>query len=183
MKYQKIVQKDYCCTAACLEMILNRHHIYHEHQEEIAYQLGLIVPPEYKDYFKKVRIGKKPSSGYGTQIHKDEFSINHYFQSNQIPMEEEYYYILNKQEVYEFLSKHENDDVIICLHCGILYGKDYANWGHMVLFEYLDGEDIIILDPSPKRNYERIKVEDLINAIKVHGKDNGAGFWLIKKIN
>ena len=53
MKYKKIVQKKYCCVGACLEMVLNRHHIKNSGQEDIAYQLGLIVPYEDKDDYKK----------------------------------------------------------------------------------------------------------------------------------
>lgn len=102
MKYKKIVQKKYCCVGACLEMVLNRHHIKNSGQEDIAYQLGLIVPDEVKDNYKKVWSGKKPIAGYGTQIQEEQYSINHYFNENKIPLVEKYYYITDYEEAKGF---------------------------------------------------------------------------------
>ena len=68
--YQPISQKPYCCVPASLSMILNRRGIRHENQEKIGYDLGLIVSSEKSHLFTKVRTGKKPLAGYGTQINK-----------------------------------------------------------------------------------------------------------------
>ena len=76
IKYKKITQKPYCCCGACLEMILNRHKITNKGQEDIAYELGLVVPEKDENLFKKARIEEKPIAGYGTQIQKEEYSIN-----------------------------------------------------------------------------------------------------------
>ncbi len=52
----------------------------------------------------------------------------------------------------------------------------------MILFESIKDDIITILDPSAKRNYENIDMERLSKSISVHKKENGAGFYLIKKI-
>ena len=77
--YKLIKQKPYCCVPVCISMILDRRKIKHGSQEEIGYELGLVVLKEKTHLFTKVRIGKKPVAGYGTQINKEKYSINNYF--------------------------------------------------------------------------------------------------------
>lgn len=79
MKFKIIKQKPYCCVGTCLEMILNRHNIYNNGQVDIACELGLIVPTSYKELYHDAIIGNKPNAGYGTQIQKEEYSINYFF--------------------------------------------------------------------------------------------------------
>ncbi len=183
MRYNKIVQKPHCCVGTCIEMILNRHGICNTGQEDIAYQLGLVVPDEDRHLFKKARSGNRPDGGYGTQIQKRQYSINHYFKKNNIPLKEEYYFITNVLEVQKFLLANKENDILICFHCGTLYDAPHANWGHMVLFDHIDGVDVGILETSLKRDYETVTIEKLVQAINVHGRENGAGFYLIKKID
>lgn len=180
MKYKKIIQKPHCCTAACLEMILNRNKIKNNGQEYIAYELGLVVPPNERYLFKKHRDEEKPLAGYGTQIQKKEYSIERFFDNNNINLYVEYKFITDIELVKKFLNKNINNDIIICIHCGTLYDSINSNWGHMILFESIDKNIITILDPSENRDYENIPIGKLIDAIKIHGKENGAGFWLIK---
>ena len=78
MKYIKVIQKPYCCVGACIEMILNRNNIIHNGQVDIACKLGLTVPKEYKTIYPNAIFGSKPTSGYGTQIQKEEYSINNF---------------------------------------------------------------------------------------------------------
>ena len=77
--YKLIKQKPYCCVPACISMILDRRKIKRGSQEEIGYELGLVVPKEKTHLFTKTRTGKKPVAGYGTQINKEKYSINNYF--------------------------------------------------------------------------------------------------------
>ncbi len=180
MKYTKIIQKKYCCVGACLEMILNRHKIKNSGQEDIAYQLGLIVPEEEKQNYQKVRVGKKPIAGYGTQIQEKEYTINNFFDKNNINLKESYYYITDYKEAKEFLEKNNNKDILIIVHCGTLYNFQSADWGHMILFEKMENDKVTILECSAKRDYENFKLKHLLNAIKYHGKEKGAGFYLIE---
>lgn len=180
MKYRKVEQKPYCCVGACLEMILNRNKISNHGQVDIACQLGLIVPENYKTLYPNARIGDKPSAGYGTQIQKEEYSINHYFKQKGIPLIEEYHYITDLEEIRKFLLENQENDIMICCHCATLYDSSAADWGHMVLLESINDNEIAILDPSCNRNYETVTLEKLMSAITIHGKENGAGFYLIK---
>ncbi len=181
MKYKKIVQKKYCCVGACLEMVLNRHHIKNSGQEDIAYQLGLIVPYEDKDDYKKVRSGKMPIAGYGTQIQEEQYSINNFFKKNKISLVEKYYYLTDYEEAKEFLYKYNDYDILIIFHCGTLYDNPNADWGHMILFERIENDEVTILENGPKRDIEKVTLEKLLDSIKIHGKEKGAGFYLIEK--
>lgn len=181
MKYSKIAQKKYCCVGACLEMVLNRHGITKFDQEEIAYELGLIVPPHLVNNYRRARTGAKPASGYGTQIQNRQYSINRFFTKNEINLQESYHYITDLGMAENFLANCKDQDILIVFHCGTLYNKPEADWGHMVLFDHLSDKCIVIQENSAARNIEKIELPKLIQAIKTHGTKNGAGFYLIKK--
>ncbi len=179
MKYKIIKQKPYCCVGACLEMILNRRKITNNGQVEIACELGLIVPPSYKEIYPNALIGDKPNAGYGTQIQKEEYSLNNYFKNNNFPLVMEYFFITSVSKAKRFLLDNSCDDIIICLYGEILYDDKESTWGHMVLFDNILNDIVTIVD-SHKNRYIRIPINKLVLAIKVHGKENGAGFYLIK---
>lgn len=181
MKYEKIAQKPYCCTAACLEMILKRNGINDYEQEDIAYDLGLIVPPDYVDRFKRVRTGQKPIAGYGTQIQKEKYSVNNFFKKNNIPLINEYHYITGIKEAKKFLKDNDKNDILVCLHCATLYDAPHANWGHMVLYDHMEDDYFVLQDPADNHDIEKIKLDKVLEAIKVHGVKKAGGFWLIKK--
>ncbi len=182
MKYKKIVQKPYCCVGSCIEMILNRNKISNQGQIDIACNLGLIVPQEYSKIYPNAIIGEKPDAGFGTQIQKEEYSINNFFKKNNINLKEEYHYITEKNDIKKFLIENKENDIVICCHAATLYNDPQEDWGHMILFESIKDDVITILDPSAKRDYENIDIERLSKSISVHKKENGAGFYLIKKI-
>lgn len=68
MRYRLIKQEPYCCVARCLQMIFERNNIEYESQFQIANELGLIVTDLYK----------------GTQIQKEEYSIDKYLKKHDI---------------------------------------------------------------------------------------------------
>ena len=47
-KYTPIVQKPYGCVIACLQMVLFRRGLKLISQDKIGFELGLIVPKEFK---------------------------------------------------------------------------------------------------------------------------------------
>ena len=55
-------------------------------QEDIANQLGLIVPEEDLKYFAHARTGERPSSGYGTQIQDEQYSMQNLFDKEGWPL-------------------------------------------------------------------------------------------------
>lgn len=179
MKYKIIKQKPYCCVGACIEMILNRRNINNNGQVGIACELDLIVPPSYKELYPDALIGNKPNAGYGTQIQKEEYSINRFFKKNNINLVMEYYYIISVEEAKKFLLNNFSNDILICLYGATLYDDLDASWGHMVLLENIEANEVTVLD-SYKAKYIKIDIKKLVEAIRVHGKNNGAGFYLIK---
>lgn len=181
MKYQKVTQKDYCCVGACLEMVLRRHGITEYNQEQIAGELGLIVPPHLASKFRYAQTGEKPAAGYGTRIQEPQYSINHFFSKYNLSFIQKYYYITDAKEARKFLNTHNEEDILIILHCGTLYNKPKADWGHAVLFDHLDGDWVAIQESSPQRNLETLSFSRLIHAIGIHGQTNGAGFYLIER--
>ena len=163
-------------------MVLNRHQIKNNGQEDIAYQLGLTLPEEERENFKKTRFGDKPIAGYGTRIQEEKYSIHNYFLKNGLPLIETYHYIIDEKEAIEFLNKYKDNDILIIFHCGTLYYASHADWGHMVLLEDIKDDKVTILDSSAKRDYEIFSLKEILEAIQYHGKEKGAGFYLIKQL-
>ncbi len=89
--YIPLTQQPFCCVSTCIQMILLRRGLPLYSQEEIGYELGLVVPKEYANLFQKVRTGKKPSAGWGTQINKPNYSLNNFFLKYKIPLKKEYF--------------------------------------------------------------------------------------------
>jgi len=91
-------------------MVLDRRKVKHGTQDEIGYELGLVVPNEIANEFKKIRTGKKPIAGYGTQVAKKQYSINHFFQKYKIKLKEKYYPPEKISDYAKFIA-----DNIVCL--------------------------------------------------------------------
>lgn len=181
-KYKVIKQEPYTCVPACLQIILDKNNIEYESQKQIGNSLGLILPVEYKDEFNNVRVGVKPEAGYGTQIHKEEYSINNYFKNQNIPLKEEYYFISEIKDIEAFLNKNLiANDIIVCFNNNILFhdGNDY---GHVALIEEYKNNRVTLLEVDGDIDFKEIELEELLEAIGKHGKDNRAGFWVISKI-
>jgi hypothetical protein len=67
-------------------MIQERKSVEFASQDEIGCQPGLIVPKEKAHLFSKVRTGRMPKTGWGTQTGKKRYSINNYFVKNNLPL-------------------------------------------------------------------------------------------------
>ena len=176
-RYVPLIQKPYCCVPACLQMVLMRKGLPLLPQEQIAYELGLIVPKLYKTDFPHAQTGKKPASGWGTQVQKPEYSLNNFFQKHQFLLEETYFFKV--KDPTNWIPAHiRNDDVLVCFNNNVLYGGENA--GHVSIIESLVEDNIVLIDPEqhvPK--YRTVKLNTLFNAIAYHGEKNRAGFWLI----
>ena len=180
--YLSVTEKPYCCVPAVLQMILMRRGLKYQSQEEIGYQLGLIVPYEYRHRFTRVRTGSEPKAGYGTQTYKDEFSIPNYFCKNNLPL------ILTKrqpariQEFRKYLSNalSRGDDVVICYNRQLLFGE--GDREHVSLIQSFDNEaDMVsIIDPAigaPK--YQKLNLEKLSNVLISKRAAEQKGLWII----
>ncbi|MFN6992487.1 MAG: hypothetical protein ACK4MM_07200 [Fervidobacterium sp.] len=180
--YKPIIQKPYCCVPACISMILDRRKIKYGSQEEIGWDLGLIVPKQKAHLFHKTRTGKRPVAGYGTRVGKKKYSINNFFKKNKINLKETYYPIDKIKIVNKFISENlsKNNDIIVCFNNKKLYGT--GDYGHVSLIQSINDEIVTLVDPekdAPKRR--KVKLSKLIEAIKYHGIKNRGGFWVISK--
>src|SRR3989339_711624 len=178
--YKSITQLPYHCVPACLTMVLDRRKVKHGTQDEIGYELGLVVPNEIAHEFKKIRTGKKPIAGYGTQVAKKQYSINHFFQKYKIKLREEYYPPEKIRDYAEFIADNisKSNDLIVCFNNELLFGS--GDWGHVCVIQGIDRNVVMLMDPErsvPKKR--RTELPNLIEAIKKHGEEKRGGFWVI----
>jgi len=187
-RYLPIVQQPYCCVAACFQMVMYRHRLPLIPQEELAYELGLIVPEKDSHLFAKVRTGSKPSSGWGTQIQKKEFKPAKVFKKLKIPLEFNQYFIKdfkNPEGLKELLVSIQKKDTdgILCFDYGKLWGIP-SNGGHVCVFDRIDGNKVHIVDPEYKVPKFRIaNLDRLFKAMDFHGDSNSTGVWILTRRN
>ena len=151
-------------------------------QEEIGFDLGLTVPKKDKKLFQKVKTGKKPSAGWGTQVGKENYSINNFFKKNKINLKEEYIFLTKPKEIKKFLENNlKNKDVITCFNYKRLYDKG-GNSGHVSMVENIKGNYITLIDLVYKvPKYRKVSLEKISKAIESHGKIRRGGFWMISQ--
>ena len=182
-KYVPLTQQKYCCVPTVLQMILLRREMLSLNAEEIGYELGLTVPDPDKELLPLARTGEKPPAGWGTQIGKPEFSIEHFFEKFNIPLKYSYVPLSEISDVKSWILERfsEDDDLIACFNYSALYGG--SGEGHVSLVESVENDEIVLVDPErnvPK--FRTVKLADLIHSMEEHGEDNKAGFWLIKSL-
>jgi hypothetical protein len=182
-RYTPFTQQPYLCVAACLQMVLYRRGIPLLEQEDIANELGLIIPEEDLKYFAHARTGEMPSSGWGTQIQNDQYSMQKLFDKQAWPLNfTRYSEIHSVDELREKLLQVQHDngaDAMLCFDYGILWGlKDHG--GHVCVFEKIEGDIVHIIDPERNvRKRRQADIHDFFKAIDFHGAQNAAGIWMI----
>ena len=180
--YKPIKQRPYCCVPACVSVILDRRGIKHNSQEEIGYELGLIIPKEKIHLFIKARIGRKPVAGYGTQVSKKKYSINNYFLKNKIKLKETYYFPEKIKDTRNFIIENlkSSNDLVVCFNNKKLYGN--GDFGHVSLIQSINNGVIILIDSEKSvPDKRKVKLQKLVEAIKYHGKKKRGGFWVISE--
>jgi len=163
-------------------MILDRRKIAHGSQEEIGYELGLIVPKEVVPLFTKVRTGKRPAAGYGTQTGKKRYSIDNFFKKNNIALKKIFYPVDTITGVDRFIIEHlkKRHDIMVCFNNKILHG--IGDYGHICLIQGISRDIVTLIDSErnvPKKR--KVKLSKLIEAIRYHGTDKQGGFWIVSE--
>jgi len=177
--YVPFTQQPYCCVPAVIQMIFYRRSIPLMSQEDIGWEVGLIVPEKSKHQFKRVRTEPKPPAGYGTQVHIMDFSMNKFFKKYNIPLQETLCGVEDIKNMSKFIIKNleKENDLIACF-----YDKE-RDYGHVCLIESCDTEteNVTLVDPEQNRPKRRsIALSELASAMKAHGKEKGGGIWLIE---
>ena len=181
-KYNPITEKEYCCVPAVLQMIQERRGLESASQDEIGYQLGLIVPLEKKHLFSKARTGRKPKAGWGTQTSKKKYSINNYFAKNNLPLRQTIFHIQEISNVTQFIIKKllNNNDIVVCYNSQLLFND--GDIEHVSLIQEIDTETgiLTIIDPAigvPK--IRKTRIPKLIKVLKSHKVNKSSGFWIV----
>ena len=184
-KYNPKTEKEHCCVPAVLQMIQVRRGLKFNSQDEIGYQLGLIVPKEKVHLFSRVRTGRMPKTGWGTQSSKKQYSINNYFIKNNIPLKLTIHNTKDIENVSEFVIQNlsSNNDIIICYNSQILF--DNGDVEHVSLIQEIDTEknELAIVDPAidvPK--IRKTNLSRLTRALKFHKVSRIGGFWVVSGI-
>lgn len=188
-RYIPIVQQKSCCVPASILMIMYRHRIPLISQELIGYHLGLIVASENRKLFWNVRTGKRPSSGYGTQIYKKEFNPNVAFSKLKIPLRMIFHPISKfsdkdfKNFVVEVLKKDK--DMLTCFDHGKLSGNNVRG-GHVCVIDRVNIKDntIRLIDPqNTQPKWRVVKISRLLEAMQFHGDKKSGGLWEFETTN
>ena len=182
-KYNLKTEKEYCCVPAVLQMIQERRGLKFTSQDEIGYQLGLIVPKEKVHLFSKVRTGRKPKTGWGTQTSKKQYSINNYFITNNLPLKLTLYNIEAIDNVSDFIIKNimNDNDIIIRYNSQLLWGN--GDTDHVSLIQEIENKELTIVDPAigvPK--IRKIRLSQLIRVLKTYEASSQCGFWIVSRI-
>jgi len=184
MRYDPITEKAYCCVPSVLQMIQARRGVPIMSQDEIGWELGLLVPPEIKSEFTKVRTGPEPQAGYGTQTSKPEFSIEKYFDCNQLPLSITRFSPSSLKEMIsniEVALKQEND-IVLCFNSQLLFGD--GDIGHVSLIEEFNKENghVTVIDPAIEAPKRRITtIVEIFKTIQNHNVSEIGGLWIISE--
>jgi len=183
-KYNPKTEKVYCCVPAVLQMIQERRCLKFASQDEIGYQLGLIVPKDKIYLFSKVRTGRMPKTGWGTQTRKKQYSVNNYFIKNKLPLKLNIYDLQKIEDVSKFIIQNlmKNNDITVCYNSQILFGK--GDIEHVSLIQEIDAENdkLTIVDPAigtPK--IRKTRLPKLIEALQSHEASKIGCFWIVSR--
>lgn len=186
-RYIPFTQQKSSCVPASISMVMYKRKIPLVPQELLGFYLGLIVASKNKKFFWNVRTGKKPQSGYGTQLSNGKFDANRAFKKLKIPLKLIYHPIsefTDNEKFKDFLidAVKKDKDILICFDHGTM-NNDPEKDGHVVVLDRLSGNMIRIIDPSPIfPKWRSVNINNLKRAMEVHGDKNHAGFWELKKI-
>ena len=174
----------YCCVPAVLQTIQGRRGLGFASQDEIGYQLGLIVPKEKAHLFSKVRTGRMPNTGWGTRTSEKQYSINNYFVKNNLPLKLTICSAQDVENVAEFVIQNlvKDNDIIIWYNSQLLFGD--GDTEHVSLIQEFDTEndEITIVDPATGvAEIRRAKFSRLIQVLKSYETNRLGGFWIVSR--
>lgn len=183
-EYNPRTEKEYCCVPAVLQMIQERRGLEFASQEEIGYQLGLTVPKQRVHLFSKVRTGRMPKTGWGTQTSKKKYSINNYFIKNNLPLRLTSHNVQQIENVSEFIIQNltSDNDVIICYNRQLLFGDGEIEHVSLIQEFETENDELTIVDPAmgvPK--IRKAKLSRLIRVLESHEAGMRGGFWIVSR--
>lgn len=190
MRYTLIDQKKYCCVPAVLLMVFMRRGIESGlHQEAIAVDLGLTIPPKDSSQFPDATVtDKKPVTGYGTKIQHDDFSLEKFVNQRELPLNIKKYSIEDIVDLAPFIGDNlaKNCDIIVMFNFKELF-RIGSDGGHAMLIDHKEGDRLFLLDSDIKYlpRIKSVSTVKLKNAITNYEKVNGGRciYVIAEKIN
>lgn len=166
MRYKLIKQGEFYCVPGCLQAVFDRHNIPYDTQDRIAKELGFRNDSHYQ----------------GTQVQKEQYSIEKYLTKHHIPLKFSYIFDLDYDSTKKYIEEYTkgNKDIIACYRRGVMFGKKLIG-GHAAIVEKISGDIIALVYPNDKSGFREVSLKSLIKAIQCHGKENMAGLWLFEK--
>jgi hypothetical protein len=165
-------------------MILTRRGLPCMSQGEIGWELGLLVPPEIKSAFTRVRTGPQPPAGYGTRISNPEFSIGNFFNRNRLPLCIKRVSPSSFEELTATLQDalDREYDVVLCFNSRRLFGD--GDREHVALIQSFNGAAgrVTMVDPAigaPK--HRTASIDKIFETIQAHDASTLGGLWLISE--
>jgi hypothetical protein len=190
-RYVPFTQQPSCCVPTCIQMVMYRHDIPLRPVEEIGHYLGLVVSPDHGKLFYGARIAaKRPTAGYGIQIHIPEYEPNAAFKRMGIPLSfsvEPIAHISSTSELLEKLQAHEEDDhdVLVAFNLGaLLEDPSLEEAHHACVFDRIIDGQVRLVDPSfyaPK--WRTFDPEQLFRAMQKHISSEWGGLWLLSGVH
>jgi sulfur carrier protein ThiS len=140
-------------------MILRKHGMPLPSQDELGYQLGLVVPPEKANVFKPVRVGSGPEAGIGTQLYRPEYNFDTVAKKLGWGLRLSYrppHEFLSANSLRDYLSEVETSDrdVVVCYDFSTLYKTENTS-GHVNLFDRVVSDDQVrLIEPAARSGHE-----------------------------
>jgi len=154
-------------------------------QELIGIELGLRIPKKGKKIFKRVGIkflDKDPVGGFGTQIEKEKYSIQKFFDKYSIPLIiSKLLFFETEHELRNFLKdnlKSGND--VILRYNNVIFKSGEKGHGHFsVISEYDDKTaEVVIGDPNPPF-FKKASLKQILYSISNKLDGQRRGFYII----
>lgn len=177
--YPKTEYKRYFCVPGCIKAILSSRGMGEEMDLfTIGRELDLKVPKSLSQEYPSTQISLNES--FEINLHKEEYSINHFFKRYAFPLKEAYIYRIHKKCIIRLLEKFQNSDIILCFDYPTIANIPNKQWGHVSLIIGFNEKCIVIQDPNSENNVE-IDYDILSKSLKKHGKKRRGGFWIVSE--
>jgi hypothetical protein len=187
-RYVPLTQQPFCCVPTCIQIVMYKNGLALIPAEEIGYHLGLVVHPKDAKLFYKVRTSETPPpAGFGTRIYDPQFEPNAAFEKLNIPLSHSIQPISEIGSAAELIAivkdvEASNDDVLLCFNHGALVNDPNMDWGHVCVFDRVEGDQIRIVDPSPNHpKWRTVDSKQMYEAMQKHGIQRSAGLWHLTK--
>ena len=184
IKYRSLVAKPYCAELACIQAVMNRHGLNGYSQEDLGFEMGLVVPVEDYLMFNKIHISVElPPSGYGARIHLTKYDPNKFFKEHKIPLVAKLHLPWEIANLPEFVAvQHELDRDVMAIYDEAVFNGNGESKGCAALIEGVTYEQAAVIGPT-KSGFKRrkVKLENLLNAVETR-EEHGGGFWLFREI-